>query len=87
METFSHFIKNSTPLDLLTIFSAAILILVGLILLIAVRGRTAMYVLLGIAIVPLLLGLLTTYEKNREIERILSMVASAGFEAAEAGHR
>jgi len=87
METFSNFLKFSTPLDWLTIFSAAILIFVGLIMLIAVRRRTPMYFLLGIAIVPILLGLLTTYLKNREIERMLSMVESVGAEAAEAGKR
>ena len=78
METFSNFLKFSTPLDWLTIFSAAILIFVGLIMLIAVRRRTPMYFLLGIAIVPILLGLLTTYLKNREIERMLSTVESVG---------
>jgi len=87
METFSNFLKFSTPLDWLTIFSAVILIFVGLIMLIAVRRRTAMYFLLGIAIVPLALGLLTTYLKNREIERMVSMVESVGVEAAEAGRR
>ena len=87
METFSNFLKFSTPLDWLTTLAAVILIFVGLIMLIAVRRRTAMYFLLGIAVVPLLLGLLTTYLKNREIERIMSLVEPVDAEAAEAGRR
>ena len=87
METLSNFLKFSTPLDWLTILAAVILIFVGLIMLIAVRRRTAMYFLLGIAVVPLLLGLLTTYLKNREIERIMSLVEPVDAEAAEAGRR
>jgi hypothetical protein len=87
METFSNFLKFSSPLDWLTIFTAAILILVGLIILIAFRRRTAIYVLLVLATVPLVLGLLTTYLKNRDIERMLSTLESVGVEAAEAGRR
>ena len=68
-------------------FAAAMLILIGIIMLIVARRRTPMYWLLVAAFVPLLLGVLTTYMKNREIERMLTMIESAGVEAAEAGRR
>lgn len=87
METLTNYLKFSSALDWLTIFVAIAVVLVCLILLIASRSRAAMYVLMGIAVVPLLLGLLTTYGKNREIERVRTMVESVPVEAVEAARR
>ena len=87
METLTNYLKFSTAFDWLTIFAAVAVVLLGLILLVAVRTRTPMYVLVTIAFSPLLLGLLTTVMKNREIERVMITGESIGVEAAAAGRR
>ena len=46
-----------------------------------------MYVVLATALAPVLLGILSTYMKNREIERVLKMIESVGVEAVAAGRR
>src|SRR5215468_3249256 len=87
MEALTNYLKFSTGLDWLTIFAGITVILLGFILLLAVRTRAALYPFLIVALVPLLVGVLTTYVKNREIERVMTMVESVGIEAAVAGRR
>lgn len=88
MEALRNFLQFSTPLDWLVITLAAILILAGIVLLIVLRSPKPFYFFLVVALLPLLLGLLTTYLKYQEVERMLSMVArDSGLEAAEAGRR
>jgi len=87
MDTLTNYLKFSSGLDWLTIFAGITVILLGFILLVAARTRTALYPCLIVAFGPLLLGVLTTYVKNREIERVMTMVESVGAEAAAAGRR
>ena len=88
METFTAFVKNSTVFDLLTIPVAAGVVLLGLILLVAIRSRLPMYLLLVIAFVPLSLGLFATYLKNREIEKVMATLPESDrVEGTAAGRR
>jgi uncharacterized membrane protein len=87
VETLSDFMKHSSTLDWLVIFLSVILILAAILLLIVLRGRKPFYPFLVLALLPLLLGLATTYLKYREVDRMLSMVESVGVEAAAAGRR
>jgi hypothetical protein len=87
VETLTNYLKSSSALDWLTILAVITVVLLCLILLIAARNRGSMYVLMAIAVIPFLLGLLTTYGKNREIERVNSTVESVPVEAVEAARR
>ncbi len=87
METFSNFLKFTSSFDLLIIVLTLILILAGILLLVVLRSRKPFYLFLVLALLPLLLGILSTYLKYREVERILTMVAEAGVEVADAARR
>jgi hypothetical protein len=87
VETFSNFLKFTSSFDLLIIVLTLILILAGILLLVVLRSRKPFYLFLVLALLPLLLGILSTYLKYREVERILTMVAEAGVEVADAARR
>jgi hypothetical protein len=72
---------------MLVLLLALILIFVGVLLLIVSRSRKPFYLLLVLALLPLLLGMLSTYLKTRELDRMLSVVAEAGGDVAEAARR
>ena len=82
MEAFKDFLQFSSPLDWLVMTLAAILILVGILLLILARSRKLIYWFLAAALLPLLLGILTTYLKNRAMDEALAKVDSSTVEAA-----
>ena len=87
METLSNFLKFTSSFDLLIILLTLILIFVGILLLVVLRSRKPFYLFLALALLPLLLGMLSTYLKYREIERMLTMLAEAGVEVADAARR
>ena len=87
METFSNFLKFTSPFDLLIIVLTLILIFAGILLLIVLRSRKPFFLFLVLALLPLLLGMLSTYLKYREIERMLTMLAESGVEVADAARR
>ena len=87
METFTNFLKFSSPIDWLVMFFSAIVILVGFVLLIVLRSRKLFYPFLVIALLPLLLGLATTYLKYRQVDRVSAMAQSIGAEAVAAGRQ
>ena len=87
METLSNFLKYSSAFDMLILLLAFIFILLGILLLIVSHSRRPFYLLLVLALLPLLLGMLSTYLKYREIDRVLTMVADAGVEVAGAARQ
>ena len=87
MVTFIEFVKHSSPFDWLIIALVLTLIFVGILLLIVLRSRKPFYLFLVLALLPLLLGLLSTYLKYRGLERALAMFPEAGDEVVDAAHR
>lgn len=87
METLSNFLKFSGPFDLLIIVLTLILIVGGILLLVVARSRKPFYLLLVLALLPSLLGILSTNLKYREIERMLTVLAESGVEVAEPARR
>ena len=83
MEALTNFLRFSSPLDRLVIVLAAILILAGILLLILARSRRPVYWLIAAALLPLLLGILTTYLKSRAIDKMLAQVDSGAAEAEQ----
>ena len=83
MEALKNFLQFSTTLDWLVFTLAAILILVGILILVLARSRRPMYWFLAAALLPLLLGILTTYLKNRAMENALAKVDSSTVEAGQ----
>ena len=88
METLIPFLKNSSVLDLtvmsLVILIAVILIAVGIWTAIASRTRKPIYLFLMITLLPLLLALLGTYLRFRNIERAAAMFPDASAEVVAA---
>jgi hypothetical protein len=87
VETFSNFLKFTSPFDLLITVLTLILIFAGILLLIVLRSRKPFFLFLVLALLPLLLGMLSTCLKYREIERMLTMLAESGVEVADAARR
>jgi uncharacterized membrane protein len=88
MEAFKNFLQSSATFDWLVMTLTVIMILAGVILLFVARRPRSFYFYLGVGLLPLLLGLLTTYLKIQEVERMMAMVApNSGVEVAEAGRR
>ena len=86
METVGDFVKNLGLLDLLVIFVTGILILAGILILIFGGSRRTIYGLLGAALLPLILGLLDLYIKNKLLDRGFGMYP-LNAEAIAAGRR
>ena len=88
METLIPFLKHSSTLDLLVIilviFIAVILIPVGIWIVIASRRRKSIYFLLMMAFLPLLLALLGTYVRIRNIETLPARNPEASAEVITA---
>jgi hypothetical protein len=83
MEALKNFLQFSSPLDWLVIMLAAILILAGILMLILARSRRPIYWFLAAALLPLLLGMLTTYLKNRAMDKALAKVDSGTVEVGQ----
>ena len=64
-QAVTDFLRNSGLLDLLNILTAAIFMLVGLVAWIVSESPRHIYKLLGLGMVPLLIGLLTMYVDYR----------------------
>jgi len=86
VENVGDFVKNLGLLDLLVIFVTGILILAGILILIFGRSRRTIYGLFGAALLPLLLGLLDFYLKNKALDRGLGMYPLSA-EDIKAGRR
>ena len=76
METLMEFLKHSSTLDLLVIllvvFLTVILVPIGIAIVIAARRRMPIYLLLMIALLPLLIALVGTYLRFNNLERALA---------------
>lgn len=83
LEALKNFLQFSTPLDWLVITLAVILILAGILMLFVVRSRRVIYCFLAAAFLPLLLGIMTAYLKNRAVDKALAMVDSGAVEAGQ----
>jgi len=88
VQALRDFLQFSTTLDWLVTILIVILVVTGVILLIVARRPRPFYVYLGLGLMPLLLGLLTTYLKNQELQRMVAMLGPDGrVEVAEAARR
>jgi hypothetical protein len=87
VETLSNFLRFASPFDLLIIVLTLILVVAGIVLLVVLRSRKPFYLFFVLALLPLLLGMLSTYLKYREINRMLTMIAEAGVEVVGAARR
>jgi len=87
VETVTDFVKNCGLLDLFVIVVTLILILAGILILIVGRSRRVMFRLLVVAFVPLLLGLLDMFVKNRFLDRRVGLMGPLSTEAVAAGRR
>ena len=87
METLSNFLKYSSPLDWVLIVLWLMVILFGILLLIVLRARRLFYPYLILALLPLLLGLASTYLKYREVDRLSLVAEYAGAEVVAASRR
>ncbi|HEY3027967.1 MAG TPA: hypothetical protein VGJ55_17590 [Pyrinomonadaceae bacterium] len=87
METLVDFLKNSTTLDLLVVVVTIILVIAGILISVLAGNRKSMYRLLLVAFVPLLLGLLDMFVKNRLLDRGVGLMGRLSPEAIAAGRR
>lgn len=82
MDSLIPFLKHSSALDLL-IFALVVLvgitlIVAGIWIALAARNRTPIYIFLVITFLPLLLGVLGTYLRFWNIERVAAMFPESG---------
>jgi asparagine N-glycosylation enzyme membrane subunit Stt3 len=87
MESLTNFLKDLGLLSLLNILVTVILILAGFVTLIVARTRRAIYRLLAIASLPLLLGALSMYVKNRALDEGYGMFGRLNAQEIVAGRR
>lgn len=87
MESLSNFLQFSSVFDWLVMFLAAALVAVGLALLLFVRNRKVLFAFLIVALLPLVLGLLSTWLKYQQLGRVMAMVENSALEVAEAARR
>jgi hypothetical protein len=87
VEAVTEFLKNCGLLDLLVIVVTLILVLAGILISVLARNRKSMYRLLVVAFVPLLLGLLDMFVKNRFLDRRFGLMGPLSDEAIAAGRR
>jgi hypothetical protein len=87
VETLISFLKYSSPLDWFLMVLWLGIILFGLLLLIVSRARKLFYGYLFLALLPLPLGLATTYLKYLEVARMSVVAEYAGPEVVAAGRR
>jgi hypothetical protein len=87
VETLVDFLKNSTTLDLLVVVVTIILVIAGILISVLAGNRKSMYRLLLVAFVPLLLGLLDMFVKNRLLDRGVGLMGRLSPEAIAAGRR
>ena len=88
METLIAFLKNSSTLDLLIltliVLSTLILIPAGIWMALAARTRKPIFFFLMAALLPVLLGLLGTFLRIINAERMAAMFSEAGAEVVAA---
>jgi len=82
VDALKNFLQFSSPLDWLVLTLGAVLILVAVLMLILARSRKPIYWFLAAALLPLVLGILTTYLKNRAMDRALAKVNAETIGAA-----
>jgi hypothetical protein len=87
VESLGEFLRHSSPLDLLILVLTLILVVSGMLLLIVLRSRKPFYLFLVLALLPLTLGVLSTYSKYREVDKMLVMLEDAGIKAAQGARR
>jgi hypothetical protein len=91
METLMEFLKHSSTLDLLVIlvvvFLTVVLVPIGIAIVIAARRRMPIYLLLIIALLPLLIALVGTYLRFIDIDRALANNPEAGAEIVSAARQ
>ncbi|MDQ2854876.1 MAG: hypothetical protein M3R68_00990 [Acidobacteriota bacterium] len=91
METLIPFLKHSSALDLLVIIvvilSTVIMIPVGIWMVVAARSRKPICFFLIAALLPLLLGLLGTYLRLRNVEMARALFPEVGSEVVTAARQ
>lgn len=87
METVTDFLKSRGLLDLLVILVTIVLILAGILISIVSESRKPIHQLLVVAFVPLLLGLLDMFVKNRLLDRRFGFMGPLSVEAVALGRR
>ena len=68
-------------------FLVAALVVIGLALLLFMRNRKVWFAFLIVALLPLVLGLLSTWLKYQQLGRVMAMVENSALDVAEAARR
>lgn len=87
MESLTNFLRDLGLFSLLNVLVTVMLIIAGFITLIVARRRKAFYRLLAIASLPLLLGALTMYVKDRVLDEGYGMFGRLRAQEIVAGRR